>query len=661
MDAQASVRDRGPREYKSRRYRPCDSCRGRKIACRIDSSPPCAFCRSRGTDCTFLEKPVTKRRRTLSLLGACNNDVSGTDHAAFVQSWDDLTSQAFDSTIFERLDLFENETSNFFDYNAIADLPQDGQAQSNSTGDESMSQLAQSNSPENLHVYIDRSLHRSYMPPDTSHLSRLVVGRLFDSQERIHLPRLTLLSTQACGHDSESRNLDGRVLAQTEQESQPLVSRTDTSKVSWSDVENLLSEKQRVNLVQLFFRFIEPVFPVLAQSQHNDESVSRDLGQGRGSLALAASLYATALPFSMHDDHLNATLTDVSAKRERLYSIALATVLDEAHAPSMETLQACLLILQKGPTTRPEGLTPTYSWLTSLAATTAKSLGLQYDCSNWNISLIEKQSRTRIWWATFIMDAWVSLESPGGRSINSDDYDVLQLRAGTNSLHDVNAIPDNAHNFYHIATISCLLSQVYETYYTVRAVKATAADLFKALELARPLRSALNECRQSLTTDLPFNVEGESGINASVHLAGSVVSIVLFRALLRPLQNRATTISHTDNSHKSAAAAVMTGSLNSAKEAVQLLESMVSAVGPWNAFWHSWSQGNFAIVSTFLVQLTLLCKLEDSPTSMKAEVSGLISRWKRAIRTGAGSGGWGSSLMSLALTRLDSLLNQIQP
>jgi hypothetical protein len=39
------------------------------------------------------------------------------------------------------------------------------------------------------------------------------------------------------------------------------------------------------------------------------------------------------------------------------------------------------------------------------------------------------------------------------------------------------------------------------------------------------------------------------------------------------------------------------------------------------------------------------------------EVTALISRWKRAIRIGAGSGGWGSSLMSMALSKLDSFLS----
>jgi hypothetical protein len=385
----------------------------------------------------------------------------------------------------------------------------------------------------------------------------------------------------------------------------------------------------------------------------------------------------------MHDDHLNATLTDVSEKRERLYSIAIMAILAEAHAPCLEDLQACLLLLQKGPTVQHQGLTPTYAWFTSLAVTMARCLGLQHDCRSWSIALSEKQLRTRLWWATVVMDLWVSVDSPGGRSISPADYDVPALPADDGddgSDDDAGGMRDAANHFYHLVNLTGLLSQIYETYYTVRATKDTATDLFKSLEFARPLRSALNDCRQRLKADLPLSSDEGSGINASVHLACAVVSIVLFRALLRPLQRSPEGSNHVNKTspppdpHRSAAAlAIVTGSINSAREAVQLLEGTVSVVGPWNSFWHSWSQGNFAIISTFLVQLVLVKNIQESrsphetngnhgpekETETAAEIADLISRWKRAIRVGAGSGGWGSSLMSMALSRLDSLLNQI--
>jgi hypothetical protein len=52
----------GPRSYKSRKYRPCDFCRARQVACKIDITPPCQLCASHGRECTFVERPKKKRR-----------------------------------------------------------------------------------------------------------------------------------------------------------------------------------------------------------------------------------------------------------------------------------------------------------------------------------------------------------------------------------------------------------------------------------------------------------------------------------------------------------------------------------------------------------------------------------------------------------------------
>jgi hypothetical protein len=52
----------GPRNYKSRKYRPCDFCRARQVACKIEVSPPCQLCQSHGRQCTFVEQPKKKRR-----------------------------------------------------------------------------------------------------------------------------------------------------------------------------------------------------------------------------------------------------------------------------------------------------------------------------------------------------------------------------------------------------------------------------------------------------------------------------------------------------------------------------------------------------------------------------------------------------------------------
>ncbi|KIW15373.1 hypothetical protein PV08_05419 [Exophiala spinifera] len=657
------TRDQGPRSYKSRRNRPCDLCRTRKIACRIDCSPPCTFCQSRGSECTFIEKPPAKKRRALSTdpLGS-NNAPSSTLSTTFTWDWNDAPPLEFDSTIFGDLALFEDVSAESGEQSDTSITGFNGKTQSSKSGNIHSPEQRRTTERERRLWEEGFVLHGAHMPPDTGHLSRHVVAGLSAQDGRIKLPQLTLQGID--GSDMLGQKLKGNVpvlLYPDQQSPSPLPQFSDRS-VSWSDISDLLSAKQCDQLKSLYFQFIHAAFPVLQENVQlgngRDHSIS-----DKARLALAASLYATAIPFAMHDDHLCATLTNTSSRREQLYSIAVTTILEQAHRPSIELLQASLLLLQKGPTAQHYGLTPAFAWLTSFAVTMAKSIGLQYDCSACNIPGVEKQTRTRLWWATFVMDTWVSLDSPGGRSISPDDYDVppLQLSNGatTSAPH---LVGQELNHFCQLVTMSRLLSQIQTTYYTVRAAKDTRGNLFRSLDLARPIRAELVECRQQLNTGLSFKSGNETGVHASIHIASCTVSITLFRALIRPIQHGdINTSSSLTDSQRSAVSAVLAGSVNSAREAVRILEEMVAVVGPWNSFWHSWSQGNFAIVSTFFVQLLSVSKSQDMQQDMTSEVLELVSRWKRAIRVGAGNGGWGHSLMSLALTRLDALLNHVPP
>ena len=497
------------------------------------------------------------------------------------------------------------------------------------------------------------TLRRSQIPPDTGHLSRHALLHLMDNTDQIEISE-TRLERVRTYDDMQAADTKAPVLMVRSYPPFLLNSSPSGQRASWPDVESLLSQKQRQELVKVFFHFVQPAFPILHHSGEAESDHPDSFALGTTSLALSACVYATALPFSIHNDDLNSTLTDPSGKRETFYAMAIAALLEEANNPSIETLQACLLLIQKGPTIQHQGLTPTYSWLASLAVTMANALGLQHDCSDWTIPDVEKHFRHRLWYATFSVDFWVGIDTPGGRSICSQNYDV-PLPKLSNGLTDSETDSRRYSHFDCLVSLTLLLSQIHDTYYTLRAAKETATDLFQSLELAKPLRSALNEGKQTLRSEIPMSANGKPGASGSVHLAGCVGSIILFRALLRPIQAGSSRKALAgDGEVSAAAAAIMTGSINCAREAVELLEHMVSMVGPWNEFWHSWSQGNFAIVSTFLVQLMLMSAGENST---KTEVMDLISRWKRAIRVGAGSGGWGSSLLSMALSRLDSLLS----
>jgi hypothetical protein len=175
--------------------------------------------------------------------------------------------------------------------------------------------------------------------------------------------------------------------------------------------------------------------------------------------------------------------------------------------------------------------------------------------------------------------------------------------------------------------------------------------------------------------------------NPSLELAYSVVSTTLFRALLRPLHNSeyssSSTFSPTHDDAPGAHAAIHTGALASAREVVEFLESIVLAGGTWNAFWHSWSQSNFALIGSFLIYLLLLRssrrtadqnhaegdstshpqELIDVSRDSAKELLDLVTKWRWILRIAGGSGGWGHTLTNLGLLRMEEfmvLLEKIQ-
>ncbi|KAH8892655.1 hypothetical protein GQ53DRAFT_746115 [Thozetella sp. PMI_491] len=62
----------GPRQYRSRRNRPCDLCRVRKVGCKIDTHPPCRLCSSKGQQCTFNKASGPRKRRRIEADDAMN-------------------------------------------------------------------------------------------------------------------------------------------------------------------------------------------------------------------------------------------------------------------------------------------------------------------------------------------------------------------------------------------------------------------------------------------------------------------------------------------------------------------------------------------------------------------------------------------------------------
>jgi hypothetical protein len=370
-----------------------------------------------------------------------------------------------------------------------------------------------------------------------------------------------------------------------------------------SDIANMFTEQEALRLIGLFFRFVYPYFPILSKSEmflngQISPSVLHTLP-----ISLLSAMYATALPFMLYDDLLATTIVHSPPSTNQLYRISWLAVTQELHTPRLATLQACLLLLQRAPTNRYTTDTP---WKTSLVGWTvslAQILGLPKECSDWtSIPTWEMTLRKRLWYGVFIMDKWASLGAGMPSHIRSDDFDVLPLTESDLEPPSLdpnsNAIPnfldpdtDSSH-FRLLSDLTMILSDIMDSYYSLRATQRTSKDFTLSLDLARSLRTRLKMWNDSLPPGLalrqPERLDSRgmarlSG-NPSLSLAYIVATMTLFRALLRPLANL-TTVEEEDHGIVGRRLAVRAGAKECAKEVVEFAENL--GRGALDAFWHS--------------------------------------------------------------------------
>lgn len=418
-----------------------------------------------------------------------------------------------------------------------------------------------------------------------------------------------------------------------------------------------------VRLARLYFRYVYPYFPILSRSHYLSKLTER---WDSSPLSLKAALMATGLSFITYDDVLVTTLAHSLPSAQRLWQIVWIAATHEAHTPHLATLQACLLLLQRVNDDR-HVMDTAFRWsLLGWTIALAQSLGLSTDCSNWqNVPTWEKRLRRRLWWAVYVIDKWSFMSAGLASHIRNEDFDVAPLTAEDFQLPEPpgdtlnqRTSMDHQHpesHFFHLVELSRILADILDAFFSLRAASKTQRDFALSLEIAKPLRSRLKEWKLNfdafvsnqrlgqLSRMTSYKLDG----NASLGLAYPVATIILFRALLRPLESPSSSALDA-NRMEAGREAVYLGAKACCIESVEFVEGLKRNV--WDAFWHSWSRAGFATVSSLMVRLLITT---ESPAE-KHELNDLIGRWRWALRTGGGNSG--NVLMTLGLLRLNRSL-----
>ncbi|KAJ5272919.1 hypothetical protein N7478_008044 [Penicillium angulare] len=609
------------RVYKSRKSRPCDFCRYRKVTCDMPHGPPCHRCANKGQPCTFEDEPGPRKRTKIvnwfSDLEAFQDadpwghvlpdGVLGPGSEHVLEQDNDLNAEGMGFTICDQNSQFPINSPN-----SGSEVANKSVSTYSSPGMQMSPQPVSvlpfdsfpvpGSGPPRVHSLEDiPNAFSFYIGPTGVSDVHVLSNQPYDS-ENVSLPKVNGLRyrivNSSVGDNNEHLSTTRTVFGITDHslidKAQPKLG-YDGIEDAWVRLWGMVDTTAAWRMVQLFARYIDPYFPIISKNQiPSSPSEIKFMPLG-----LLTAMCATALPFMMYDETLY-TLLLHPPQAEDLYQLCWLAVSQDLHAPSLATLQACLLLQQRLPSNMYLSDTA-FAWtLMSTALSVAQTIGLHRDPEGWaSVPTWERNVRRRLWWGIYIMEKWVAFTRGMPSHFHDDDYDVSGLtRNDFDDCLSSQCLNTKTH-IRHLAVLTNILSDIQKAFYSVKATSKTSHNLTYSLEIARPMRTRLKEWRERLTVHLlpRFDPAIESAAaqrvdeldgNGSLYLCYIVTHVALLKALLRPLgQWPGIALNDPENMEVifKTAKAIIKGALVCVKEFVEFVEKLTGA--QWNSFWHS--------------------------------------------------------------------------
>jgi len=314
-------------------------------------------------------------------------------------------------------------------------------------------------------------------------------------------------------------------------------------------------------------------------------------------------------------------------------------------SPTLSTIQAGLLLMQSSNIDS--------KFLNTQLVGAAFELGLQLDCSDWTISVLEKGLRKRLAWALYMEDQWCSLVHGRPSLISKAHWAVHDLYEEdfetTDRLDEDASLEDlkfGRECFCQMVALTGILSSILEALYTQKAMQefddAKENGTRLVLARAKPIQVTLKEWFTRLPKDLKMdNEQAPATIGTCallfdygprlmclghLHLAYFATEITLHRCIIRSLSSTPTE-NYLTHVCRSAAKA----RLISAMEFVNRLRPI-----HLTSFWYFPSRVNFALIATFGSLLLATAPCQEEAEFYKAR----LAEYRWALSVSAKSAGF---------------------
>ncbi|KAG6001049.1 hypothetical protein E4U21_004760 [Claviceps maximensis] len=476
-----------PRERRSRKSRPCDACRRRKTACIITTEPPCAFCQARGIACQSTAAGEAALARSYSNHDQAN-PVAGPGHCR--ETVDAMTSPS---------------TTKSSSPQAVASppVPATREYASSRFGNEpsSTAYLSHGGFVRDPQVKVEPEaavMSMDIVQPTLNSPESSVAGAAALSLED-NPGRSTyflgstaeqdpfVLDAFSYGILSEMSTVDANVVqiyrggSNLDDLPQHFLflslghpKHTNISREEASDAIETKVWPHADVLVRLYFRHVHPILPLLSKVRF-----LRRYASNRKSIpaCLRGAVYALGSVYWSEDSSMR-TSDVLPFQQHEIVDQAHRALRREIENPNLFVVQACILLIHVQPPSIDAMEAPSTFTLAAQATACAQLIGLHLDPTNWNLEIVEKKLRKKLWWSIFATDSWaaISLGNPphiSEKSFSTPPVGIEDLRCDEDVPDDLRYLVDLQNAYFDIASGARFLEHIKITQY-LRTIQDTS-------------------------------------------------------------------------------------------------------------------------------------------------------------------------------------------
>jgi hypothetical protein len=166
-------------------------------------------------------------------------------------------------------------------------------------------------------------------------------------------------------------------------------------------------------LVSVYYEDLHPAFPIL-----DDHAV---MAGHKGWNTLPKTLQLNLVAYTLfYWDTSPALATSVRPNQDFAWQLVVSSNISDLHKSDLSTIVAVTLNAAGRPSTCLVNNTTQVARIVALS----HAIGLNYDCSKWDVPETERHGRWKAWWGVVVHDRWFNFAQGTPPYISRDRYDV---------------------------------------------------------------------------------------------------------------------------------------------------------------------------------------------------------------------------------------------